>query len=107
MYRAFGEFSWNPHLDLDDYARAYVIGRTRREDAGLAEAYALWIRARGLRELADYVRAWPEWQREEDHRARSDACLSALRERLGDLAPSEFASELAEVSGALTTGEEE
>ena len=101
MYQAFTEFAWNPHLVVDDYAQAYVRKRMRKDDLSLAVAYSMWIRALGLRELAAYDQAYPEWQDQERSAARSKALMAQLKVVLQDMGPSEFASELRDAVAAL------
>jgi hypothetical protein len=50
LYHAVQEFTWNPDLDDDDFARLHIMKRYHRDDAGLSNLYATWIRISGAHE---------------------------------------------------------
>ena len=61
---AFGEFTWNPELSIEDYARLYTRMTLRKTDKDTANLYAHWIKVRGyggvLQQLAQWKKnKWP------------------------------------------------
>jgi len=56
MYQAFKEFSWNPKLSIEEYARLYIRKRLRRDEEKVSKAYAHWIKIKGYSELLNYLR---------------------------------------------------
>ena len=102
MYQAFGEFSWNPYLTVDDYAHLYVIKRLRRKETELSSAYAHYIRAIGLKEMSAYPKMPKEWRNEEDYQSKFESEVKQLRRQLGSIKrESEFATELRNVAARL------
>lgn len=51
-HQAFEEFTWNPRLPLEEYARLYIQKLCRRRDPRLAELYAAWLNFLGYQALA-------------------------------------------------------
>ncbi len=102
MYQAFGEFSWNPYLSVEDYAHLYVIKRLRRKDKELSCAYAHYIRAVGLKEMLDYPKISEEWRNEEAYQNKFESEVQQLRKQLDSLKrESEFATELRNAAAVL------
>jgi len=101
MYQAFGEFSWNPYLTVDDYAHLYVIKRLRRKETELSSAYAHYIRAVGLKEILNYSKMPQEWRNEEDYQSKFEFEVQQLRRQLDSIKrESEFATELRNAAAA-------
>ncbi len=54
IYSAFEEFSWNPSLSIEDFARLYILRKLRRETKNLFQGYASWINIQGYKEILSY-----------------------------------------------------
>ncbi len=57
-YFAFGEFSWNPKLRIEDYADLYVKFSLRRKDKETSALYSHWIKAQGYNCILKQLQNW-------------------------------------------------
>jgi hypothetical protein len=57
---AFGEFSWNPKLRIEDYADIYVKKCLRKKDVETALLYSCWIKARRYAGIIEKLNKWKE-----------------------------------------------
>jgi hypothetical protein len=51
-FQAFEEFSWNPCLPLDQYAKFYIGKHLRQRDPEMIDLYVSWMNLVGYRDLA-------------------------------------------------------
>ena len=57
-YFAFGEFAWNPELQIEDYADLYVKFSLRRKDKETSALYSHWIKAQGYNCVLKQLHDW-------------------------------------------------
>jgi hypothetical protein len=95
LYHAVQEFTWNPDLNEDDFARLHIMKRYHRDDADLSRLYSTWIRISGAQE--ELIKGETDgWSDIEASRQRLSRDLLSLDSMLANISqPDGFVSEIA------------
>lgn len=55
---AFGEFAWNPELEIEDYAALYTKMILRKKHRDTSALYSHWIKAHGYSHILEQFDSW-------------------------------------------------